>query len=202
MGHAFPPRPVIAAALLAGLLPGGGWGDSLALFATVAALVAAGERRDRDMLLAAGLAAGLAPAGLLLAPLCLGLAFRRGVVRHLPGAGLAGAAIATMLPWAAPVATLPNLAALAMHVPASLALVVAIGTGLAAWLAARAASLPTTTPALFAEARLGMLVLASALPLPPGAIGVLLLVATLPLPAPPRAANDNCTRRIPVRLTA
>lgn len=203
---ALAPAPRIAAlcaaALLAFLLPEGRPGDTLALLATAAALFAAHERRDRDMLLATGLAIGLAPAGLLFAPLCIGLAIRRKAARDLPIA--AGATLLTgfVLPWPPIAPTLPNLALLTSALPSSLALIVAFGIGMAAWLGARALVLPAG--GVFAEARLGALLLAAVLPLPIGALGFVLMLAALPLPAPPRlhAANDNVALRRTVRLAA
>ncbi|MCP3735395.1 hypothetical protein M9979_10995 [Sphingomonas sp. RP10(2022)] len=202
------PSPVLpmaalaAAALLAGLLPGGRWSDMLALLASVAALCAAHERRTRDMLIAAGLSVGLAPVGLLLAPLCAGLAIRQRGARHMPVAVLAAALVAFALPWSAPLATLPNLATLAGTWPASLGLIVAFGAGIAAWIGARASILPPG--ALFAEARLATLMLAAFVPLPVGAIGFIVMIVALPLPAAPclRAANDNAAYRRIVGLAA
>lgn len=191
-----------AAAVLAALLPGGRWSDMLALLAAAAALFAAQEGRSRDMLIAAGLAGGLAPAGLLLAPLCIGLAFRRRAAGDLPVAIGIAALVAYALPWTRPVAALPNLAMIAETVPSSLALVAAIGVGIAAWLGARASILPAGD--VFAEARLGALLLATVLPLPLGALGFVLMLAALPLPSPRRlhAANDNIVVRRTVRLAA
>ncbi|MFN3435371.1 MAG: hypothetical protein ACK4ZY_13355 [Sphingomonas sp.] len=190
-------------ALLAGLLPGGDRTVALALLAAVSALVAGQECRHRDMLVAAGIAAALAPAGWLVAPLCLGRAFARGAGRHLLIAAAAGGAVYVALPWQAHIAALPNLATLAMAAPDSLALVAALGTGCAAWIAARAASAPAA--AFLHEARLGVVLLAAILPLPMAALGFVLVLAALPLPASPRrsAANDNApVRRIRVRLAA
>lgn len=190
------------AALLASVLPGGRWSDTLALLASTAALFAGHERRDRDMLAAAGLAAGLAPAGMLLAPLFVGLAVRRQAARYLPMALLIGLAVNHLLAWPEPAAAVPNLAALAALIPGSLALVVATGIGVAAWLGARASILTPT--ALFREARLGVVLLAIVLPLPVGALGFVLMFAALPLPSPPRlmAANDNLVLRRTIRLAA
>jgi hypothetical protein len=190
------------AALFASVLPGGRWSDTLALLASTAALFAGHERRDRDMLAAAGLAAGLAPAGMLLAPLFVGLAVRRQAVRYLPLALLIGLAGSHLLPWPGLPATLPNLAALVTMMPESLALVVAAGIGVAAWLGARASMLAPAT--LFHEARLGVVVLAIIWPLPIGALAFVLMFAALPLPSPPRrmAANDNIALRRAIRLAA
>ncbi|GEM71378.1 hypothetical protein SAQ01S_11440 [Sphingomonas aquatilis NBRC 16722] len=200
-----PPMPVAAlasAAVLAGLLPDTGWSDALALLAITAALFAAHERRHRDMLIAAALSVALSPAGLLLAPLCLGLAIGRGAIRHLPVAAIIGLLVATRLPWTTPAAQLPNLALLPAAWPASLALVAAIGVGTSAWLAARGTI--TRPAALFAEARLGIVVLAMLLPLPPGVLGFVVMILALPLPTPVRcqAANDNVVVRRPIRLAA
>lgn len=200
------PSPAIlalaAAAALVVVMPGGRWSDALALLASVAALCAAQERRTRDMIVAAGLALGLAPAGLLLAPLCVGVAIRRGAARHLPIAALVAILVSRALPWPAPVPTLPNLAALAALHPDMLALVAAIGIGTAAWLCARASTL--MPGALLAEARLGGVLLACVVPLPMGALGIVLMLAALPLPARPplSAANDNAALRRTVRLAA
>lgn len=200
-----PPMPVAAlasAALVAGLLPDTGWSDALALLAITAALFAAHERRHRDMVIAAALGVALSPAGLLLAPLCLGLAIGRGAIRHLPVAAVIGLLVATRLPWTVPAAQLPNLALLPAAWPASLALVAAIGVGASAWLAARGS---ITRPAtLFAEARLGIVVLAMLLPLPPGVLGFVVMILALPLSTPVRchAANDNVVVRRPIRLAA
>lgn len=191
-----------SAAMLAGVLPDTGWNDALALLATTAALFAAHERRDRDMLVVAAMGAAMSPAGLLLAPLFLGVAIGRGAGRHLPLAGVVGMLVALQLPWTAPTVQLPNLASLPLAWPASIVLVAALGIGVAAWLAARASVLPPR--ALFAEARLGALLLAAVLPLPPGVLGFVVMVAALPLPATVRlqAANDNVVVRRPVRLAA
>ena len=194
---------LVGAALLAGVLPGGTWNDTLALLASAAALFAGHERRDRDMIVAAALAAGLAPAGWLLAPLWLGSAICRARARrHLPVAALAGAMVSLMLPWPTPDAALPNLALLGSLLPATFALVVALGVGLAAWLGTRASVSPPG--ALFAEARLGAILLAAVLPLPSGVLGFVLILAAMPLPSPSRlrAANDNLILRRTVRLAA
>ncbi len=110
-----PVAALASAAVLAGLLPDTGWSDALALLAITAALFAAHERRHRDMVIAAALGVALSPAGLLLAPLCLGLAIGRGAIRHLPVAAVIGLLVATRLPWTAPAAQLPNLALLPQH---------------------------------------------------------------------------------------
>ncbi|MGP7795282.1 hypothetical protein [Sphingomonas sp. CLY1604] len=201
---ALPSTSVAALALMAAfaaVLPGGGWSDATALLALVAALVAAHDRRYRAMLVAAGLAAGLSSAGLLLAPLLVGWPIARGAARHLPIAALTAAAAWLASPWHAPSAGLPNLAAIPL--PHSVALVAALGAGSAAWLAARAAA---SAPAdLMREARLGTLVLAAVLPLPAGAFGFVAALALLPLAALPAriAANDNLPmRRVTIRLAA
>ena len=199
-----------AAAMLAALLPGGRWADALALLASGAALFAAHERRTRDMIVAAGIGAALAPSGLLLAPLCLGLTIGRRGARHLPLAALAATITTVATPWAPPVPTLPNLA-YAASAPASAAsawpgvhaLVVAIGIGAGAWLCARASILRPR--ALFAEARLGAALLAALLPLPVGLAGVVLLIAFVGVPgrAPLPPANDNVAfHRRTIRLAA
>jgi hypothetical protein len=179
------------AAMLAVALPGGRWSDTLALLASAASLFAAQERRPYDMIAAAGIAAGLAPAGLLLAPLCLGLAIRQGAARQLPLATIAAALVHWALPWSIPGPTLPNLATVAVVCPDVAALIAAIGIGTAAWLAARASiAMPGD---ILIEARWGAILLAGVLPLPIGALGVVLVLAALPLPSRPRrhAANDN-----------
>ncbi len=183
------------AAMLTGALPGGGWNDALALLASVAALIGAQERRDRDMIVAVALAAGLAPAGWLLVPLCAGLAIRRGATRHLCYAPIVGTAVLRLLPWPDTAVTLPNLAAVVAVAPAMLALVAAFGLGAAAWLGARASILPPA--GVLAEARFGAILLASVLPLPLSALCFVLTFAALPLPSPPRlrAANDNVVLR-------
>lgn len=183
---------LVASAWLAAGLPGGRWSDALALLASAAALFAAHDHRDRDMIVAAGLAAGLAPAGWVLAPLWLGWAIRRpSVRRHVPLGALAAALACVMLPWSAPATTLPNLAALAVAMPTTWALVIAASVGCAAWLFARASTL--TRPALFTEARLGAILLAALLPLPLGVLGFALVLAALPIPVARHghAANDN-----------
>jgi hypothetical protein len=200
-----PPMPVAAlasAAILAGLLPDTGWSDALALLAITAALFAAHERRHRDMAIAAALSVALSPAGLLLAPLCLGLSINRGAIRYLPVAAVTGLLVATQLPWATPAAQLPNLAMLPAAWPASLALVAAIGVGASAWLAARGTV--ARPAALFAEARLGIVVLAMLLPLPPGVLGFVVMIVALPFQTPVRcqAANDNIVVRRAIRLAA
>lgn len=202
---ASPPAIVAAlalAALVAGALPDTGWNDALALFATTAALFAAHERRCRDMLVAAAIGSALSPAGLLLAPLFLGLAFNLRGTRHLPVAALVATLVALQTSWSLPLVPLPNLAILPNAWPVSLALVVAGGPGVAAWLAARASAAPRAM--LFAEARLGTLLMAACLPLPPGALAFVAMIAALPLPAPalPRAANDNSLGRRVIRLAA
>lgn len=192
-----------AAAAWAGLLPEGRWNDALALAAGAAALLAGHDRRDRDMVAAGGLAMGLAPAGWLLAPLMLGMAMGRATARrHLP-LGLTIATLAWVaLPWTTTSVGLPNLAALAQAFPSLLALVVALGVGVAAWLTARASVVAPA--ALFVEARLGVILLAGLLPLPVGVTAFVLLMAILPLPTPPRltAANDNAVYRPTIRLAA
>ena len=197
-----PVAALVSAAVLAGLLPDTGWSDALALLSITAALVAAHERRHRDMVIAAALGVALSPAGLLLAPLCLGLAVGRGAIRHIPLAAVTGLLVFTRLPWTAPTVQLPNLALLPAAWPASLALVAAIGVGASAWLAARGSI--TRPTALFAEARLGIFVLAMLLPLPPGVLGFVVMILALPLPTPNRcqAANDNVVVRRPIRLVA
>jgi len=205
---AFTPTPTswmaasVPAAVLTALLPGGRWSDMLALLATAATLFAAREGRNRDMLVAAGLAAGLAPAGLLLAPLCVGLAFRRHVAGYLPVAIGFAVLVAWNLPWTRPGPALFNLSTIADLVPPSLAPITAIGAGIAACLGARASTLPAGGE--FAEARLGALLLAGVLPLPLGALGFILMLAVLPLPSPRQlhAANDNVVVRRTVRLAA
>lgn len=203
---ALPSTSVAALALMAAfaaVLPGGGWSDAAALLALVVALVAAHDRRYRAMLAAAGLAVGLSSAGLLLAPLLIGWPIARGAARHLPIAALAAAAAWLASPWHAPSTGLPNLAAIAILFPHSVALVVALGAGSAAWLAARAA---VAAPAdLMREARLGALVLAALLPLPAGALGFVAVLALMPVAALPArsAANDNLpVRRVTIRLAA
>jgi hypothetical protein len=185
-----PVAALASAAVVAGLLPDTGWSDALALLAITAALVAAHERRHRDMAIAAALGVALSPAGLLLAPLCLGLAIGRGAVRHLPVAAVIGLLVATRLPWTTPTAQLPNLATLPAAWPASLALVAAIGVGASAWLAARGSI--TRPVALFAEARLGIVVLAMLLPLPPGVLSFVVMILALPC-RPPSGAKPRTT---------
>lgn len=194
--------PLIAAALLAGLLPGGRWSDALALLASVAALCAAHEKRTGAMIVAAGLAAGLAPAGLLLAPLWLGLAIQRRAVRLLPNAAVTAALANLALPWPTPVLTLPNLAKVAAAYPDASPLIATIGIGMAAWLAARASV--STSGVLWSEARLGAILMASVLPLPVSALGIVVMLAALPQPRRPLldAANDNVVGRRTIRLAA
>lgn len=202
-----PPALLVAAlmvaAMLAAALPGGRWSDTLALFASAAALFAAQERRPYDMIAAAGIAAGLAPAGLLLAPLCLGVSIRQGAARRLPLAAVAAMLVHSALPWSVPMPTLPNLAMIAATYPDALALIAAIGTGTGAWLAARASiAMPGD---ILTEAKWGAILLAGVLPLPVGALGAVLILAALPLPSRPRlhAANDNIALpRRRVRLAA
>lgn len=191
------------AALLVMILPGGQWNDGLALLASMAAVRAGHEGRNRAMIVAAGLAAGLGPAGWLLMPLCTGLAIRRQALRHLPVALLVGAAAHLALPWSSAATPLPNLAVVASALPDSLALIVGLGAGTAAWLGARACML--SPPAMFAEARLGVALMAALLPLPLGILALVVALAALPLPAGRRrrAANDNAVvRRQPIRLAA
>jgi hypothetical protein len=191
------------AALLVMILPGGGWNDGLALLASMTAVWAGHERRNRAMVVAAGLAAGLGPAGWLLMPLCTGLAIRRNALRHLPVALLVGAAAHVALPWPGAGTPLPNLAVVASALPDGLALIVGLGAGTAAWLGARGCTL--SPPAMFAEARLGVALMAALLPLPLGILALVVALATLPLPAGRRrrAANDNAVvRRQPIRLAA
>lgn len=190
------------AALLALILPGGQWSDMLALLASTAALLAGYERRDRDMVVAAGLAAGLAPAGLLLTPLAIGLVIGRHGMRHLPLGALVALITWTALPWTVIHPALPNLALLAAAVPRVSALVATAGAGAAAWLTARATI--TSRAGVFGEARLCALILAVVVPLPMGAIGFVLMLAAMPVPATPRrrAANDNPALRRILRLAA
>ncbi|MEH3157504.1 MAG: hypothetical protein PGN08_00450 [Sphingomonas taxi] len=175
------------------LLPGGGWSESTALLALVAGIEAVRQRRTLAVAVAAGLAVGIAPAGLLLAPLFAGWTIRQGRARHLPIMVLSAAIIMWLSPWAMPAVTLPNLALLPTHAPESLALVAALGCGVAAWLLARASVQPPG--AVLHEARLGTLALAAILPLSPGALLFVLAIAALPLPPRPRAANDNAACR-------
>ena len=186
--------------MLAVLLPGGQWSDGLALLASIAALCAAHERRNGVMIVAAGLAAGLAPAGFLLAPLCLGLAIKRRAIRLLPYAAVTAALANFALPLPTPAPPLPNLAAVVATYPDTLALIAAVGIGIAAWLAARASV--STPSVLMHEARLGAILMAGVLPLPMSALGIVLMLAVLHLPKRPRldAANDNVLgqRTIPV----
>lgn len=191
------------AAMLAVALPGGRWSDTLALLAGVTALFAAQERRPHDMIAAAGIAAGLAPAGLLLAPLCLGLAIRQGAARQLPLAGIAAMLVQWALPWSIPEPTLPNLATVAVACPDAFALIAAIGIGTGAWLTARASiAMPG---GILTEAKWGAILLAGVLPLPIGTLGVVLILAALPRRSRParHAANDNIALpRRRVRLAA
>ncbi len=174
----------------------------LALLAATAALFAAHEGRNRDITLAAGIMVGMGTAGLLLAPLYLGLVIKRNGVWHLLLATLIGATVAIFLPWTPPTASLPNLSALAISHPQSWALVAAASVGGSAWLTARASVLMPA--ALFAEARTGAMLLVVLLPLPIGVSGFALVLLVWPLPAPSRlhAANDDAVHRRTIRLAA
>lgn len=188
-----PSGALAMAAIAAGVLPGGGWSESIALLALVAGIVAAQQRQARAVAVAAGLAAGLAPAGLLLAPLFAGWTIRHGGARHLPIMILTGTVLTWLSPWTLPTIGLPNLALLATQAPESLTLVAALGCGVAAWLLARASAQPRGV--VWHEARLGTLAMAAIVPLSPGALLFVLTMAALPLPARPRAANDNAACR-------
>ncbi len=198
------PVVLVLAAACAGALPGAGPNDALALLAAAAALVAGSERRHLAMLVAAGLATGLAPAGLLVVPLCIGAAIGRGAARQLPLAAVAAGFSCMLAPWHVSVAMLPNLAALAAAAPQGAALVAAVGAGCAAWLAAHAAASPPTGR-WWHDARLCALVLTGILPLAPATLAFVVALAVLPWPVArrPSAANDNMpVRRVPIRLAA
>lgn len=203
-----PVTPSVAIAVLSavplatGLMPGACGRDAIALFAMTAAVFAAHERRDRDMLVAATLGAATSSAALLLAPLVLGLAIGRGAARHLPLSLAMGAAVAWLAPWSPPAVPLPNLATLTVATPTMLGLWVAPAAGIGAWLVARASV--AAHGAVFAEARLGTLLLAALLPLPLDTLGFVILIAALPLPEPRRlhAANDNLASRRTIHLAA
>lgn len=194
--------PLVAAALLVALLPGGRWADATALVALGAALAAADARRTAVMALVTGLAVGLSPAGLLLVPCAVGTAIRQRGARHLPIGIAAALAVAVLRGWTVPAAGLPNAVALAAAVPDAAGLLLATGVGVAAWLTARASAIAPA--ALWREARLGMALLACLLPLPAGVVPFLLVVLAWRLPAAPRlsAANDNGLPLPSLRLAA
>lgn len=153
LGAAQPARG--AASIL--LLPGVGFGatgDALWLAAVVLALVAALARRPRAMFGWYGLALGLSPCALLIAPLMLALALQRRAPAHLwpivPMMAL-GIGSAAGTPWTMPGAYAggANLWGIAAQVPwigawplGGLALATSIGTAaaFAAWFARRGLS--------------------------------------------------------------
>ena len=171
----------------------------LPLLAAAAALVAAREHRTHDMAAAAGIAAALSPAGLVLLPVLLGSAIARGVAgRAIPI--FAAALAATLLLVDRSVAPLIDISAWQLGADLH-GLLAAMAIGGAAWLAA-SCSVRRLTPRELTDAAL-LAALAGSLLLPLGAetlliaLGLFLLGGRPRLPA--RGANDN---PLPLRATA
>jgi hypothetical protein len=165
--------------------------------ALAAGLTAAFTRRWTAMAIAAGVAGGLSPAGLILAPLAIGLSIRVRSVR-LPVLGIgAGAVVATTVGWRA-TASLPSLLDVAIAHPGVAGLVVATGAGLAGWVAATA----TRPGALAAGGVAGTLALAAFVPMPPVTLALAAMAIMTCYRRPARrtpAANDNSLMRPAMR---
>lgn len=163
-------------------------------------LTAAFTRRWTAMAIAAGVAGGLSPAGLILAPLAIGLSIRVRSVR-LPVLGIGvGAVVATTVGWRATASppSLPSLLDVAIAHPGVAGLVVATGAGLAGWVAATA----TRPGTLAAGGVAGTLALAAFAPMPPVTLALAAMAIMTCYRRPPRqtpAANDNSLMRPAMR---
>ena len=136
-----PPLALLAAAAsVAALTPSADAAAILCGLALAASLVAAIEGRPSAMLAATGVSIGLAPGGLILAPLMLGLAIRRRAACRLAVIPLAAAATWTATGGWTRAATLPSLYELALARVDLGALILAVGVGFAAWTAAAASA--------------------------------------------------------------
>lgn len=171
---------------------------TLTLIAAAASLVAAREGRTRAMAAAAGVAAAISPAGLVLLPVLLGTAVARGVAGRASAIFAAAFAATALLVGPSPVLLDVSIWQLGLGLR-GVALASAVGG--AAWLAA-ACSARRPLPRELDDAAL-LAALAGPLLLPLGA-ETLLLAAGLFLsgarPRPPvRAANEN---PLPLRATA
>ena len=170
----------------------------LPLLAAAAALVAAREHRMRDMACAAGIAAALSPAGLVLLPVLLGTAIARGKAAQTLVL-FAAAALATT----ATAGHAPALVDISLWQfgPESRGLLLALATGGAAWLAATCAARRLKAAELTDAALVASL--AGPLLLPIGAetlvLALGLTIAGARLRLPSRGANDN---PLPLRATA
>lgn len=167
----------------------------LAALASLVALVAARERRHRDMGAAAGIAAALSPAGLVLLPVLAGVAIAR---RTMPRSAVAFAvALSAMLlttGWSTAATDLSvwRLALIADQ-PDLRGPVTALAVGMAAWIGASCAARPPSPReldgvALFASATLPLLVPIGAEALLPA---LALLLAGVRPSRPRLGANDN-----------
>ena len=199
------PLALIAiASLVLASIPGNGPAAVLCGLAICAGLVAALDRRGPAMMAATGIAIGLAPAGLLLAPLMLGLAIRRRVWCALPLVPIPAIAIAAATGGWPRLPPLPGFHLVVAAWPATIVPVAALGAALAAWAAAASAS-PAGDHALRRIA--GIALLGGTLVLPvSGAtllLPLILVFGTHPRASRrPRAANDNPRVRRIVRLAA
>ncbi|SFP48484.1 hypothetical protein SAMN04488241_102215 [Sphingomonas rubra] len=181
------------ALVAAGALSGGALTPTevLSVTGSAAALVAARERRHRDMALAAGIAAGASTVGLALLPVLLGTAIAHRVARAiLPPFSLAAAAVA----WSVDAHPLPR-ASLGTWLPADAnILLLATAIGLAAWIAASCAARRASPREQDAAALFATLVLPILAPIGIEAIGLAVALALggtrLTLWPIARAAND------------
>ena len=174
------------------LLPGTYGTDAsvLAALAACAVLTAAMERRSADMILAAAIAIGLAPLGLVTLPLAIGVVIRQRAARLLP-LGATVAAGAWLLPgnWKAET-TWSIMATLTSTVPDIEVLAAATGLGLAAWVAAAASVKGTSLRAPM----IGTVMLVAFMPITPVALvaPLIVMIGWMRTARPwPRAANDN-----------
>lgn len=180
----------LAVLLLAlAMLPWCGIGATTCAIALAAMLKAEREGRPAAMLVATGIAVGSAPGGLLIVPIALGVSIRRGSWPFAAFAAFLGATVGYGLGnWTAD-DTLPNLAVLALRKPDLIALIAAIATGTAVYIAADASS--RRLPAR--DILTGTIALACFVPTPPvvALAFVLVLLPELMQSTPPRAANDD-----------
>ncbi|MDQ2893982.1 MAG: hypothetical protein M3R64_12975 [Pseudomonadota bacterium] len=203
------PRPLPlhllgVASALAFAMPGGA-SAAICGLALCGALVAALDRRHGAMLAALGIAIGLGAAGLLLAPLIIGVTIRRRAWRALPLVPITGGATwLTVGPWSTG-PTLPTLAAAVSEWPSLFAMGVAAGVAFATWIAADASSAGASIIGRKRFVLIALLGGALFVPTPVAALSLplLLVVATESTGRPRhRAANDNQPVRRIGRLAA
>lgn len=185
--------PFTTAGALA-LTPGHDDSAVLCGLALAALLFAAVEQRPRAMLAAGGIAIGLTPGGIILAPVAIGLAIRHQLTHWL--ILLPVTAVATWLAIGGepgPTA-LPSLYSVAVAHLAVAALVAAAGIGLAAWTTAEASSRARHGHRLLVFATINALSLALFVPTAIETLALLIvLLAAARLSHGPlvRAANDE-----------